>query len=229
MKYGIIGAMDLETKLLIEAMDAVNESTIAGMTFYKGTLGSNEAIVVTSGIGKVNAAMCAQILITKFEIDALINTGISGAIDERLEIGDIVVSTDCIEHDFDVTAFGYAPGVIPRMESSIFIADDTLIKRAYDAGVAEMKDKKIYKGRIVSGDQFVSSHDKKVFLETEFKAMTTEMEGAAIAHAATLNKVPFVIIRSMSDKADGSASDNYDAFADGVAHHSAHMVMKMLR
>ncbi|GAB6109675.1 5'-methylthioadenosine/adenosylhomocysteine nucleosidase [Fusibacter bizertensis] len=229
MKYGIIGAMDLETKLLIEEMQNVTEFQIAGMHFYEGRLSNAEAVVVTSGVGKVNAAACAQILVTKFNVQALINTGVSGALHHDLEVGDIVISTDCMEHDVDVTVFGYKYGIIPRLESSVFIADNELVEKAYAAGVLEITDHKVLKGRIVSGDQFVSSIEKKSFLVENFEAFTTEMEGAAIAHVATINQIPFVIIRAMSDKADGSAHVSFDEFAVESAHHSSKMVINMLK
>ena len=228
MKYGIIGAMDLETKLLIEEMRDVTEVNIASMVFYSGTLKDKQAVVVTSGVGKVNAAACAQILITHFGVDHLINTGVSGAIHHELEVGDIVISTDCMEHDFDVTGFGYKYGVIPRMDNSVFVADETLVERAYRASQIEVKDHKTLKGRVVSGDQFVSSKERKDFILEHFDAFTTEMEGAAIAHVAYLNQVPFVIIRAMSDKADGSAHVSFDEFAIQAAHHSSHIVLNML-
>ncbi len=228
MKYGIIGAMDLETKLLIEAMVQPVETTIAGMQFYAGLLKNVESVVVTSGVGKVNAAACAQILITHFNVDRLINTGVSGAIHDDLEVGDIVISTDCMEHDVDVTGFGYQYGVIPRMSTSIFVADETLIKLALDASTKEVTDHKTIKGRIVSGDQFISSNERKLFILKHFNASTTEMEGAAIAHVAHLNNIPFVIIRSMSDKADGSAHVNYEEFAVIAAHHSSNIILNML-
>jgi len=228
MKFGIIGAMDLETKLLIEEMQDSTEKQIAGMTFYEGVLKEIQAVVVTSGVGKVNAAACAQILITHFAVDHLINTGVSGAIHHELEVGDIVISTDCMEHDFDVSAFGYKPGVIPRLAHSTFVADADLVERAYKASQIEVTDHKTLKGRIVSGDQFVSTKERKDFILEHFDAYTTEMEGAAIAHVAYLNEIPFVIIRSMSDKADGSAHVSFDEFAVKAAHHSSHIVLNML-
>jgi adenosylhomocysteine nucleosidase len=228
MKYGIIGAMDLETKLLIETMQQAEEMKIAGMVFYTGILKGVEVVVVTSGVGKVNAAACAQILITHFGVDHLINTGVSGAIHPDLEVGDIVISTDCMEHDFDVTGFGYKFGIIPRMETSVFVANEVLIKRAIVASEKEVTDHKTMTGRIVSGDQFISSVERKEFISQHFNAATTEMEGAAIAHVAYLNSVPFVIIRSMSDKADGSAHVNFDEFAVIAAHHSSNIILNML-
>lgn len=229
MKYGIIGAMDLETELLINNMENKVESYIAGMRFNAGTLCGIEAVVVTSGVGKVNAAACTQILITHFNVDHLINTGVSGAIHHELEVGDIVVSTDCMEHDFDATVFGYKFGEIPRLDESIFVADEKLVSLAMAASQKEVTNHMTMKGRIVSGDQFVSSVERKDFILEHFGAATTEMEGAAIAHVAAINKIPFVIIRAMSDKADGSAHVSFDTFAVEAAHNSSHIVMNMLR
>ena len=228
MKFGIIGAMDLETELLIKEMGMPTETLLAGMTFYSGKLKGVESVVVTSGVGKVNAAACTQILITHFGVDHLINTGVSGAIHDDLNVGDLVISLDCMEHDMDATAFGYEYGIIPRLDNSVFVADTNLVNLDYTASQSEVAAHKTMKGRIVSGDQFVSSQEKKLFLQEQFKADTTEMEGAAIAHVAYLNKVPFVIIRAMSDKADGSAHVSFDTFAVEAANNSSKIVLNML-
>lgn len=228
MILGIIGAMDLETEELKAHMTVDEIKSIAGLSFYKGTLNNKKVVVVTCGIGKVNAASCTQILISEYQVDTIINTGVSGAIHKDLNVGDIVISTDCMEHDFDCTAFGLEPGIIPRMETSVFTADQNLIDLAYKASELTLNTHNVYKGRIVSGDQFVSSLERKVFIEKHFDAHTTEMEGAAIAHVSHLNQKPFVIIRSMSDKADGSAHVSFDDFAKIAAAHSSQIVMKML-
>jgi adenosylhomocysteine nucleosidase len=228
MKFGIIGAMDLETKLLVEKMEAVTVHLIAGMAFNEGLLNGVHSVVVTSGIGKVNAAACAQILITKFSVSHIINTGVSGGIASELEVGDIVISTDCMEHDFDATGFGYKYGEIPRLEHSVFLADEALINLALASSQRQVKNHKVMKGRIVSGDQFVSTPERKQFLLDYFEAHTTEMEGAAIGHVCYLNNTPFVVIRAMSDKADGSAHVSFDEFAIEAAHNSSHIVMDML-
>lgn len=228
MILGIIGAMDLETEQLKSNMTVASIKEIAGLKFYAGELNNNNVVVVTCGIGKVNAATCTQILISEFKADVIINTGVSGAIHQDLNVGDIVISTDCMEHDFDCTAFGLEPGIIPRMDTSIFIADKKMIELAFKASEYVLKTHKTYKGRIVSGDQFVSSLERKNYIEKHFEAHTTEMEGAAIAHVSHLNQIPFVIIRSMSDKADGSAHISFDDFAKIAADHSSQIVMKML-
>ncbi len=229
MKLGIIGAMELETELLKAQMKAPEVRTVAGMSFFSGELADKQVVVVTCGVGKVNAAMCTQILFSEFGATHIINTGVSGAIADVLEVGDIVISTDCMEHDFDCTGFGYAPGVIPRLDSSVFKADEMLVNAAYEASLKKVTQYKCYKGRIVSGDQFVSSMERKQFIESNFAAHTTEMEGAAIAHVCALNQVPFVIIRAMSDKADGSAHVNFDDFALEAAKNSNQIVMETLK
>lgn len=229
MKIGIIGAMDIETERLKSQMNVVGIREVAGMSYYSGTLEGQSVVVVTCGVGKVNAATCTQILISEFKVDAVINTGVSGAIHNSLNVGDVVISTDCMEHDFDCTGFGYAYGVIPRMDSSVFLADENLVQAAYEACATGDLKVNFVKGRIVSGDQFVSSAERKTFIETHFAAHTTEMEGAAIAHVCHLSQVPFVIIRAMSDKADGSAHVNFDEFALLAAENSNRIVTGMLK
>ena len=226
-KIGIIGAMEEEITLVKELMNDITVSEIAGLTFYMGRINDTDLVVVRSGIGKVNAAMCTQILIDRFEVKAIINIGVAGAIADDLEIGDIVLSTKLIEHDFDVTAFGHKKGVIPRMDSSIFIADDKLIDMASDAA-KDLKDVYVKKGIVVSGDVFVSSSELKDALQAEFNADCAEMEGAAIAHVCMLNKMPFLVIRAMSDKANGEAPGNFDEFVFEAAKNSKKLILNML-
>lgn len=228
-RIAIIGAMDIETIRLTELMTVNEKKDVAGITFFDGQLNNQDVIVATCGVGKVNAAVCTQIMISEFGAEKVINTGVSGAIYSGLDVGDTVISTDCLQHDVDCTAFGYAHGMIPRMETSIFPADQALVDLAYEVSLELLKDHKVFKGRIVSGDQFVASPERKTFLEDVFKAYTTEMEGASIAHVCHLNQIPFVIIRAMSDKADGSAHVNFDEFAVMAAENSNQIVLGMLK
>lgn len=227
-KIAIIGAMDLETEQLKALMTIGQKKVVAGITFFDGKLKEQDVIVATCGVGKVNAAVCTQIMISEFGAGVVINTGVSGAIHHSLNVGDLVISTDCLQHDVDCTAFGYSHGMIPRMETSVFPADAALVELAYAVSQAQIKDHQVFKGRIVSGDQFVASPDRKDFIEKVFSAYTTEMEGASIAHVCHLNQVPFVIIRAMSDKADGSAHVNFDEFAVMAAENSNRIVLGML-
>lgn len=209
---GIIGAMDEEVKLLKDSMDGVEVRNIASMDFYKGHFKGKSVVIVRSGIGKVNAAICTQILVDNYGTDAVINTGVAGSLRNEINIGDIVLSTDALQHDMDATGFGYEMGVIPRMESSIFEADKEMIEKASMICAREIPEVGVYKGRVVSGDQFVSHMDKKEWLVQTFKGYCTEMEGAAIAQTAYLNNIPFLIIRAISDKADQSAEMTYSEF-----------------
>ena len=209
---GIIGAMDEEVAKIKEHMTEVTVTTKASMDFYKGYLNGKEAVVVRSGIGKVNAGICTQILADDFHVDAVINTGIAGSLNKDIDIGDIVLSTDTLEHDMDAVSFGYPLGQIPRMDTLSFAADERLIKLAGEACKNAVPEIGVHVGRVVSGDQFISDKAVKERISSNFDGFCTEMEGAAIAQVSYLNKVPFVILRTISDKADDSATMDYPAF-----------------
>lgn len=230
-KIGIIGAMELEVSTLRSLMDIEKTVEKASLKFYEGKLEGKDIVLVQCGIGKVNSALCAQILISEFNVDAVVNTGVAGAIHSSLDVNDIVISTEAIQYDVDATAFGYAKGQIPQMENSVFKANEILMNAAYESSLDQVKDKgfKIVKGRVATGDIFISSKELKEELENDFKAYCGEMEGGAIAHACYLNNIPFVIIRAMSDKADGSADVTYDEFVVEAAENSKDIVLKMLR
>lgn len=221
---GIIGAMEEEVAELKRRMEIEEVSEVASMSFYRGKLEDKEVVIVRSGIGKVNAAVCAQILIDRFHVDTLINTGIAGSLDAQIDIGDMVISTDAVEHDMDASAFGDPVGQIPQMDTFSFPADEKLIKLAKEVNERINPDIHTWTGRIVSGDQFVASSQVKERLVTLFGAKCTEMEGAAIAHTAYLNKISCVIIRAISDKADNSAEMDYPAFEELAIRHSVRLV-----
>ena len=228
MTVGIIGAMEEEVAVLKKEMELEEIITAASMEFCKGLLCGKDVVVVRSGIGKVNAAVCTQILIDRFGAEVIINTGVAGSLDAKIDIGDMVVSTDLVEHDMDTTAFGDPLGQVPRMDTFSFPADVELVKKAVLANEEANPDIKTFTGRIVSGDQFVSSPDVKDKLVENFGAKCTEMEGAAIAHVAYLNKVSCVIIRAISDKADNSASMDYPSFEKKAIEHSLRLVRNLL-
>ena len=175
----------------------------------------------------MNAAVCAQILIDRFRIDSVIFTGVAGALDPSLNIGDIVISEDCLQHDIDVSALGFEKGTIPYQEQSLFKADPQLVELAERAG--RMKTEcTVVKGRVLSGDQFIADRKKVEELHSAFGGTCTEMEGAAVAQVCAMNKKSFVIIRSMSDKADGTASVNFTEFTALAAEQSLKMVEGMI-
>ena len=228
MIIGIIGAMEEEVSILKEAMNIEETVSYASMDFCKGKLCGKDVVIVRSGIGKVNAGICAQILVDKFNVDMLINTGIAGSLDAQIDIGDMVISTDCVEHDMDASIFGDPVGQVPRMDTFSFPADPVLVGKALAANEEANPDIKTFAGRIVSGDQFVSSSEVKDRLVNLFQAKCTEMEGAAIAHAAYLNKVSCVIIRAISDKADNSATMDYPTFEKKAIEHSVRLMQNLL-
>lgn len=225
--FGIIGAMDEEVNKIKEEMTEVTIEKKATMEFYRGKLLGKDAVVVRCGVGKVNAAVCAQILVDEYQVQAIINTGIAGSLHAEIDIGDIVLSSDTLQHDMDATGFGYDLGVIPRMPVSIFPGDDRLISLAKQACEKVNPDIRTFVGRVVSGDQFVSDKNKKNWIEKQFSGYCTEMEGAAIAQAAYLNQVPFLIVRAISDKADDSATEDYDMFEAKAIKHSVNLILEM--
>lgn len=226
---GIIGAMQEEVSLLQEEMKVDEIIEKAGMVFYKGELCGQEVVIVKSGIGKVNAALCAQILVDVFQVDTLINTGIAGSLDARIDIGDMVISTDAVQHDMDASIFGDPIGQIPRMDTFSFPSNKELVELAKEVNEEENPDIHTFTGRIVSGDQFVSSAEVKERIVSNFQAMCTEMEGAAIAHAAYLNKISCVIIRAISDKADNSAVMDYPEFERLAIVHSVRLIRGLMK
>ena len=228
-RIGIIGAMDIEVDALKEQMTGVTRVNKASMEFYQGKLNGKDVVVVRSGIGKVNAAVCTQILADVFEVEAVINTGIAGSLRNEINIGDIVVSTDALQHDMDAVEFGYPKGQIPGMKVFSFVANAALRETAVRVFQKVNPDIQVFEGRIVSGDQFVARAEVKNEIIKEFAGYCTEMEGASIAQAAYLNGIPFVVVRAISDKADNSATMDYPTFERQAAQHCVNLVGEMLR
>ena len=225
---GIIGAMAQEVRQLKEAMEQPRIETVAGMEFYRGTIGGKETVVVQSGIGKVSAGICAQILVDRFGVGGIINTGIAGSLKAEINIGDLVMSTDALQHDVDAVNFGYEPGQIPQLPVKAFPTDDRLRKLAMELCARVNPDIRAHEGRVLTGDQFISDKAKKQWLTSTFGGACTEMEGAAIAQAAYLNQVPVLIIRAISDKADDSASMDYGAFEELAILHSVRLTLSLI-
>ena len=229
MKIGIIGAMDVEVANLKEAMKKEREVVRAGMRFCEGTICGTEVVVVQCGIGKVNAGLCVQILCDLFDVTHLINTGVAGSLDEEINVGDVVVSIDAMYHDMDVTGLGYVPGQVPQMDVLSFAADPMLREAAVKACREAAPEIGVFEGRVVSGDQFICDRAKKNEIKQIFGGLCTEMEGAAIAQAAYVNGVPFVIVRAISDKADESVIVAYDVFEAQAAKHCTSIIEHMVK
>ena len=228
-KIGIIGAMELEVEQLKAEMTDTKIITKAGMEFHEGRLNGASVVVVRCGIGKVNAALCVQILADVFQVTHVINTGVAGSLNAKLDIGDILISKDALHHDMDVTIFGYQQGEVPQMGFREFQADAHLASLAKEICEKVNPDINVMFGRVVSGDQFISSKEVKERLISVFHGDCAEMEGAPIAHGAYLNGIPFVIIRAISDKADDSAEMDYPTFEAAAAKHSAALVKELVK
>ena len=236
-KIGIIGAMEVEVQTLASSMtgeDGTGDAKLiksAHLSFYDGMLSGVRAVVVKSGVGKVNAALCAERLISEFGVTHIVNTGIAGAASSSLGVLDIVVSTDAMYHDVDATRFGYKPCEIPQMDTYRFPADKELITAAEKAFAKTDAAKKhrLLKGRVASGDQFIASGKTKSRIKELCNPACIEMEGAAIAHTCYVNDVPFVIIRAMSDAADDNGGEAIAFNEKAAAEESAAIVIEMMK
>ncbi|MCD7755857.1 MAG: 5'-methylthioadenosine/adenosylhomocysteine nucleosidase [Firmicutes bacterium] len=228
MKIGIIGAMAVEIAEMKAHMAQITVKTRAGMDFYEGTLAGLPVTLVQSGVGKVNAAMCAQILCGECAVTHVVNTGVAGSLCPELDIGDLVVSGDAMYHDFDCGGLDYPIGQVPGMPVLTFPADEQLVALAFQA--AEMVNPGHTRiGRVASGDQFVAEKGQKAAILAHTGALCTEMEGTAIAHTAYRNSVPFVVLRAISDKADDSAQMDYPTFEAIAAQRCARVTMALLK
>ena len=230
MKLGIIGAMDVEVATLKANMTEKAETAVAGSVFCEGVLEGLPAVVVQCGVGKVNAALCAQILCCQFGVSHIVNTGIAGSLDNDLDIGDFVISRDAIYHDFTCGALNpaYVVGQIPGCPVRTFPADEKLVQIAF-AAADSLPNCYAKIGTIASGDQFVAQKEQKKKIIADTGALCTEMEGAAVAHTAWRNEIPFVVIRAISDKADDSAEMDYPTFEAMAAQKCALVTRAMAK
>ena len=226
---GIICAMDEEVISLKRKMHVTKQREIAGMNFFIGTVEDKEVAVVRCGIGKVDAAVCTQILIDLFNVEYVINTGVAGGLHPDLNIEDIVISSDTVEYDVDTSMTEDSKGEIPDMKKTYFEVNATLITAAKAAAEELKGDYKVFIGRVASDDQFICSMKVKEEIHSTCTAYCAEMEGAAIAHACFLNQVPFVSIRVISDKADQSGDINFEEFVDTSAKNASRMIEGILR
>lgn len=227
MTIGIIAAMEEELEILLKDLSLEEKSKKANMTFYKGMLYGQNVVAVVCGIGKVNSAVCTQILISEYNVDKVINVGVAGGIGKDIYPGDIVIAENLVQHDMDTSAFGDKIGQIPRLDTFDFKCDLELISLA-EKSCSELSDLNSYTGRIASGDQFIANIEKIQWLDTEFGAISCEMEGASIAQVCYLNSIPFVVIRSISDNANNGAHMDYEKFIPIAVKNSTKILKKML-
>ena len=225
---GIIGAMEEEVALLKDSMDLEEVVSASGMDYYVGEIGGIPVVVVQCGVGKVNAGICAQTLIREFNASKVINTGVAGSLNDDIDIGDIVVSTDAVQHDFDVSILGFEKGEIPYTGLYAFPADEDLQEIAKAAIEEAAPEVSAFSGRVCSGDQFIYLTEQKDAIVDSFGGACCEMESGAIAQVCYLNDVPYVILRAISDKPDSSEEIEYEVFKGEAAERSAKVVLKMV-
>ncbi|MCM8711017.1 5'-methylthioadenosine/adenosylhomocysteine nucleosidase [Clostridium sp. SYSU_GA19001] len=227
MKIGIIGAMDEEVEILLREIKLQKKVFKAKMEFNHGILWGQEVVVVRSGIGKVNAAVCTQILIDNFNADCIINVGIAGGIGKDIYPGDVVVAESLVQHDMDTSAFGDKIGQIPRLDTFDFKCDSDLVAKAKKA-CEFLKEGNSFTGIIATGDQFIAHVDKIRWINEEFSAIACEMEGGSIAQVCYLNNIPFVVIRSISDNANNGAHMDFEKFKYIAVENSVRILKNML-
>ncbi|BCZ49198.1 5'-methylthioadenosine/S-adenosylhomocysteine nucleosidase [Clostridium gelidum] len=227
MTIGIIAAMAEELEILLKDLILESKKEKANMTFHKGTLYGKDVVAVVCGIGKVNSAICTQILVSEYSVDKVINVGVAGGIGKEIYPGDIVVAENLVQHDMDTTAFGDKMGQIPRLDTFDFKCDEEMVALAKKA-CEEISEINSFTGRIASGDQFVANIKKIQWLDKEFGAISCEMEGASIAQVCYLNSIPFVVIRSISDNANNGAHMDYQKFIPVAVKNSTRILKQML-
>lgn len=211
---GIIGAMEEEIVSLLPAIEITKRTVVAHIEFIEGKLLGKEVVVAYSGIGKVQSTICATLMIERFKAEQIIFSGVAGGLNADIPVGGVVVGEKLLHHDFDCTGFGYALGVIPRAKASTFYSSKKLIDLA--TRYLNTTEAKHMVGTIVSGDQFICEKEKAMSLIKNFGADAAEMEGASVAHVATLYDVPFVVIRLISDNANEEAKVDYSTFIKGA-------------
>ncbi|WP_020681496.1 5'-methylthioadenosine/S-adenosylhomocysteine nucleosidase [Marinobacterium rhizophilum] len=228
LRIGIIGAMDQEVELLKSALQQVEEHQYAGYSFYIGLMHGQSVVLLKSGIGKVNAAVGTALLLQIFKPDCVINTGSAGGFDEKLEVGDIVISTEVRHHDVDVTVFGYEPGQVPGLPAAF--EPDLLLAQLAEQCIGQMQGMKTVRGLIATGDSFMNCSDRVAKTRALFPTMkAVEMEAAAIAQTCHSFDVPFIVIRALSDIAGKESNLSFDQFLETAATHSAEMVMAIVK
>lgn len=222
---GIIGAMEDEVSTIKGTMKDTETKTVSGMEFTSGTIDDSKVVVVQCGMGKVNAGICAQTLINDFGANRIINTGVAGTLTDDLTINDFVISTEAVQHDFDVSPIGFKKGEIPYTGLIAFPADEKLRQQAVAAVKQAAPDSKVLEGRVCSGDQFVNTKEQVDTITSAFGGLCAEMEGGAIAQVCYLNETPYVIIRAISDDSDGMS---FDEFKKEAARECADATLTMV-
>ena len=225
MPLAIMSAMDVEMELYLDRCTLHGSEQRAGLTFYEAQWRGHDLVLVEGGVGKVNAALCTQILIDAYGADAVICTGSAGAVNPALDIGDLVVAADCVQHDMVVEFLGLPRGQIPFTDFRFFETDPTLRSRALKVSLS---DHRITEGRVLTGDSFVEDETRRRRLREELEGDCVEMEGAAVGQVCAMSDVPYLVVRAISDRADGTSDLDFEAFLEQAAHSSSRIVLHAL-
>jgi len=223
----IIGAMDEEIEFFKSHLELNTKVQWHEFVFYRGTLWGKEIVLVKSGVGKVFAALITQHLIDTYQPESVIFTGVAGGLNPAYKIGDVVVAKDTIAHDMDVRVFGCERGQVPGFSHKEFICDEDLVEKAMGT---ELEKGQLHLGRVLSGDQFISDSHRPEFsyLREELAGDTVEMEGAAVGQVCVVNQVPFVVVRTISDQADGTAPQDFNKFLPKIVRNSVAVVRRII-
>lgn len=221
---GIIGAMDIEIERINNCMSNKKEEVVSGVCYTSGKIGEAEVVTAICGIGKVFAAICAQTMVIKYNVSAIINTGVAGTLTDKVGVLGTVVATALVQHDMDTTYFGDPKGMISGINVVEFNTDETLSKK-----ICEHIKGDYIRGIIASGDAFIADEEKKNDIAKTFSAVACEMEGAAIAHVCYVNNIPVCVVRSISDGADGNKTLSYEDFREEAAAQSANIIINTIK
>lgn len=223
----VIGAMDEEIEVFKSHLELSREEQWHELTFYLGKLWGREIVLVKSGVGKVFAALVTQHLIDQYQPASVIFTGVAGGLNPAYEIGDVVVAKDTVQHDVDVRVLGYQRGQVPSSSYKEFVCDEQLVSKAMQT---ELEKGQLHLGRILSGDQFISDSQRPEFgyLREELGGDAVEMEGAAVGQVCVVNQIPFLVVRTISDQADGTATQDYKSFLPEVVQNSVAVVKQIV-
>ena len=224
---GIIGALEEEVSELISRLSSYQSEEIGGIVFHTGTIYSKRIVIAKCGVGKVFAAMCAEAMIIKYAPELIVNTGVGGALKKGISVTDILIADRLVQHDMDTSALGDPKGLISGINVVYFESDARAAKIARSA--ADKLGIKNHTGTVASGDVFVSTAEQKERIVSEFSASVCEMEGAAIAHVAYVNKTPFAVIRAISDSADEGSSMDYMKFLPIAAKCGAAITLELCK
>lgn len=225
MKLGSMSAMDVEMEMYLDRCGGDRVTNQAGLTFSDGRWHGHELVLVRAGVGKVNAALCAQMLIDKFGVGAIICTGVAGALNPELEIGDIVVAEDCVQHDVLVDFLGIPRGQIPFTSERFFETSPELRRRA---ATISLPGRAIRRGRVLTGDMFIEDEERRRRLRDELGGDCVDMESAAVGQVCAMNDVPYLVVRAISDHADGTSGVDFETFLQDAADASSELVLRLL-